>query len=67
MELAIGRMRQNAQLTRPDIAVFTNIAPAHLEFHHDLATVARRKSAIFAGMPPGGVAILNADMAELPQ
>lgn len=67
MELAIGRMRQNAQLTRPDIAVFTNIAPAHLEFHHDLATVAQRKSAIFAGMPPGGVAILNADMAELPQ
>lgn len=66
MELAIGRMRQNAQLTRPDIAVFTNIAAAHLEFHHDLATVARRKSAIFAGMAPGGVVILNADMAELP-
>lgn len=67
MELAIGRMQQNAALTRPDIAVFTNIAPAHLEFHHDLATVARRKSAIFAGMAPGGVAILNADMAELPR
>lgn len=67
MELAIGRMKQNALLTRPDIAVFTNIAPAHLEFHHDLATVARRKSAIFAGMAPGGVAILNADMAELQQ
>ncbi|KQN06679.1 glutamate ligase [Sphingobium sp. Leaf26] len=66
MEMAIGRMKQNALLTRPDIAVFTNIAPAHLEFHHDLATVARRKSAIFAGMAPGSVAILNANMAEQP-
>ncbi|SEJ60808.1 UDP-N-acetylmuramoyl-tripeptide--D-alanyl-D-alanine ligase [Sphingobium sp. AP50] len=66
MEMAIGRMKQNAQLTRPDIAVFTNIAAAHLEFHRDLATVARRKSAIFEGMTPGGTAILNADMAELP-
>lgn len=65
MELAIGRMRQNAMLTRPNVAVFTNIAAAHLEYHRDLATVARRKSAIFAGMAPGGVAILNADMAEL--
>ncbi|MEC3950782.1 UDP-N-acetylmuramoyl-tripeptide--D-alanyl-D-alanine ligase [Sphingobium sp. HWE2-09] len=67
MELAIGRMRQNALLTRPDVAVFTNIAPAHLEYHHDLATVARRKSAMFEGMAPGSVAILNADMAELPR
>ena len=65
MELAIGRMKQNAALARPDIAVFTNIAPAHLEFHHDLATVARRKSAIFEGMAAGGTVILNADMAEL--
>ncbi|MEC3910177.1 UDP-N-acetylmuramoyl-tripeptide--D-alanyl-D-alanine ligase [Sphingobium sp. CR2-8] len=65
MELAIGRMRQNAMLTRPDIAVFTNIAAAHLEYHHDLTTVARRKSAIFQGMAPGGVAILNADMQQL--
>lgn len=67
MELAIGRMQQNALLTRPDVAVFTNIAPAHLEFHHDLSTVARRKSKIFAGMASGGVAILNADMMELPR
>ena len=65
MELAIGRMKQNAILTRPDIAVFTNIAAAHLEYHHDLATVARRKGAIFEGMAPGAIAILNADMAQL--
>jgi UDP-N-acetylmuramyl pentapeptide synthase len=64
LEMAIGRMRQNALLARPDIALFTNIAPAHLEYHRDLSTVARRKAAIFEGMGPGSVAILNADMAE---
>lgn len=64
LELAIGRMARNARLTRPDIAIFTNILPAHLEYHGDLATVASRKSAIFDGMAPGGTAVLNRDMAE---
>jgi UDP-N-acetylmuramoyl-tripeptide--D-alanyl-D-alanine ligase len=64
LELAIGRMARNARLTRPDIAIFTNILPAHLEYHRDLATVATRKSAIFEGMTAGGAAILNRDMAE---
>src|SRR5690606_2342706 len=64
LELAIGRMAQNSRLTRPDVAIFTNILPAHLEYHRDLATIARRKSAIFEGMRPGGVAVLNREMAE---
>ena len=64
LELAIGRMAQNSRLTRPDVAIFTNILPAHLEYHRDLATIARRKSAIFAGMRPGSVAVLNREMAE---
>ncbi|WP_317153187.1 Mur ligase family protein [Sphingopyxis indica] len=64
LELAIGRMARNARLTRPDIAIFTNILPAHLEYHGDLATVAGRKSAIFEGMAPGGTAVLNREMAE---
>ncbi|MEC9067209.1 MAG: Mur ligase family protein [Pseudomonadota bacterium] len=64
LELAIGRMAQNSRLARPDVAIFTNVLPAHLEFHRDLATIARRKSAIFSGMSPGGVAVLNRDMAE---
>ncbi|MFC6623053.1 UDP-N-acetylmuramoyl-tripeptide--D-alanyl-D-alanine ligase [Novosphingobium panipatense] len=64
LELAIGRMEQNARLASPDIAIFTNILPAHLEYHRDLATIAARKSRIFSGMKPGGIAILNRDMAE---
>ncbi|MGK6319259.1 Mur ligase family protein [Sphingomonas sp. DT-204] len=64
LELAIGRMRHNAQLVRPDVVVFTNILPAHLEHRRDLRTVAERKSAVFNGMAPGSTAILNCDMAE---
>lgn len=62
LELAIGRMAQTTRLARTNVAVFTNILPAHLEFHRDLQTVAARKSAIFDGMEPGGTAILNRDM-----
>lgn len=64
LELAIGRMRQNAALARPDVAVFTDIAPAHLEYHGDLATIARRKARIFEGMGAGGLVVLNHDMPE---
>lgn len=64
MEMAIGRMQQNALLVRPHVAVFTNIAAAHLEYHGTTAEVARRKSRIFEGMDEGGVAVLNRDMDE---
>lgn len=62
LEMAIGRMRQNTQLAQPDVAVFTNILPAHLEYHRDTRTIAERKSRIFEGMRTGAVAILNRDM-----
>jgi UDP-N-acetylmuramoyl-tripeptide--D-alanyl-D-alanine ligase len=67
LEMAIGRMRQNAQLARPDIALFTNILPAHLEYHHNTQTIAERKSRIFEGMRSGGVAILNREMLHWDQ
>lgn len=64
IELAIGRMRQSAVLARPDVAIFTNVLPAHLGEKASLADIARTKSQIFLGMPAGGVAILNRDMLE---
>lgn len=67
LEMAIGKMAQNTRIARPNVAIFTNILPAHLEFHGDLATIAARKSRIFAGMAPGSTAILNRDMAEWEQ
>ncbi|NMG72466.1 UDP-N-acetylmuramoyl-tripeptide--D-alanyl-D-alanine ligase [Parazoarcus communis] len=64
MEMAIGRMQQNAELVRPHVGVVTNIAAAHLEHHGTTAEVARRKSRIFSAMDDDGVAVLNRDMAE---
>lgn len=64
LELAVGRMAQSAALARPDVAIFTNILPAHLEFHTSLTEIARRKSRMFLGMNRGAVAVLNRGMDE---
>lgn len=62
LEMAVGRMPINAELVRPHIALVTGIAPAHLEYHGTLENLARKKSAIFGSMAPGGHAVLSRDM-----
>jgi len=47
---------------RPDIALITTIAPAHIEHFASLAAIADAKGEIFSGVQPGGVAILNRDV-----
>lgn len=64
LEMAIGRMGISARMARPHVAVFTNILPAHLRETKTLADIAQTKSAIFTGMAPGDVAVLNRDMNE---
>ena len=64
LEMGIGRMEQSSALVRPDVALFTTIAPAHLEYHKTLQGVASRKSRIFLGMKPGALAVLNREMPE---
>ncbi|PYE23892.1 UDP-N-acetylmuramoyl-tripeptide--D-alanyl-D-alanine ligase [Rhizobium sp. PP-CC-3A-592] len=64
LEMAVGRMAKSARLVRPDIAVVTNIYPAHLTNGKTIADIARTKSAIVSGMAPGSVLVLNRDMAE---
>lgn len=64
LELAVGRMRQSALMARPDVAVFTNVLPAHLGAVSSVRDIAIAKSHIFAGMASGGVAVLNRDMRE---
>lgn len=66
MEMAVGDMARNTRLVRPDVAVFTNVGPAHLKYHHSVAEIARKKSLMFGGMLPGSVAVLNRDMNEWP-
>jgi UDP-N-acetylmuramyl pentapeptide synthase len=52
----------NSELVRPHIAIVTGLAPAHLEYHGTLENLARKKSAIFRSMAPGGHAVLCRDM-----
>ena len=61
-----GEIALLTRLTEPTIAAVTNAAPAHLEGVGSLAGVAEAKGEIFAGLPVGGVAILNSDDYFLP-
>jgi UDP-N-acetylmuramoyl-tripeptide--D-alanyl-D-alanine ligase len=55
-------IRPLARMVKPHAAVVTTVGPVHTENFADGETgVARAKAEIFAGLEPGGVAILNAD------
>ncbi|MDB5445636.1 MAG: murF [Phenylobacterium sp.] len=55
-------IRPLARLVRPHAAVVTTVGPVHTEnFPDGEAGVARAKAEVFAGLEPGGVALLNAD------
>jgi UDP-N-acetylmuramoyl-tripeptide--D-alanyl-D-alanine ligase len=57
----LGEIAHLSQITKPDIALITNIAPAHLEGFGSIERVAEAKSEIFLGLAPDGVAIINGD------
>jgi UDP-N-acetylmuramoyl-tripeptide--D-alanyl-D-alanine ligase len=46
---------------RPEIAIITTVAPAHLEFFASVEGIADAKAEIFEGLPKDGIAILNRD------
>src|SRR6476469_281756 len=56
-----GEIRALGELAHHDLAVVTAVAPVHLEFFESLAEIARAKYEIIETLPPGGVAVLNAD------
>jgi len=56
-----GEMRRLTHMVRPNIAVFTVIGDAHLEFLGDREGVMRAKGEIFEGMDARGLAVLNGD------
>lgn len=60
----VGHIAALAAVIRPDVAVITNVGPAHLEMFGDLATVRRAKWELVETLPPTGVAVLpSADPA----
>ncbi len=60
-----GEITPLSQMVRPEIAVITAIAPAHIGYLGSLEAIAGAKAEIFAGMEPGGLAVINADHGQL--
>lgn len=60
-----GEMSVLASMARPDIAVFTVIGHAHLEFLHDLDGVFKAKTEMLDFMSPDGIVIINGDDEKL--
>ncbi|WP_322865402.1 UDP-N-acetylmuramoyl-tripeptide--D-alanyl-D-alanine ligase [Aquicoccus sp. G2-2] len=58
-----GEIAPLAKLTRPDVVMITTVAAAHMEAFENIEGIAREKAAIMDGLTPGGVAVLNADVA----
>ena len=56
-----GEIDYLTHIACPQIAILNNAGAAHLEGFGDIAGVARAKGEIFAGLPEGGIAIINAD------
>ncbi|RIA47066.1 UDP-N-acetylmuramoyl-tripeptide--D-alanyl-D-alanine ligase [Hephaestia caeni] len=56
-----GELAALTRLVRPHIAIVTAIAPAHTAFFPDEAAIADAKGEIFAGLEPGGTAIIPYD------
>ncbi|MCB1313047.1 MAG: UDP-N-acetylmuramoyl-tripeptide--D-alanyl-D-alanine ligase [Sedimentitalea sp.] len=61
-----GEIAPLARMARPHVAMITTVAPAHLEAFDSLEGIAREKASIFEGLEPGGVAVLNGDLATTP-
>ncbi|MDO1559747.1 UDP-N-acetylmuramoyl-tripeptide--D-alanyl-D-alanine ligase [Brevundimonas sp. 2R-24] len=59
---APGEIAPLSRLVQPHVAVITTVGPVHIEaFADGEAGIAREKASIVEGLPPGGLAVLNAD------
>ncbi|MBU3001132.1 UDP-N-acetylmuramoyl-tripeptide--D-alanyl-D-alanine ligase [Roseovarius nubinhibens] len=61
-----GEIAPLARLARPHVAMVTTVAAAHLEAFENIEGIAREKAAIFEGLEPGGIAVVNADLDTTP-
>ena len=61
-----GEIAPLARMARPDVALITTIAAAHLEAFESIDGIAHEKAAIMDGLGAGGIAVLNADVDQIP-
>jgi UDP-N-acetylmuramoyl-tripeptide--D-alanyl-D-alanine ligase len=62
-----GEIDALTRQVRPHVAVITAIAPAHIENLGSMEAIADAKAEIFAGLEPGGVAVIPADSEHFVQ
>jgi UDP-N-acetylmuramoyl-tripeptide--D-alanyl-D-alanine ligase len=56
-----GEISELTKMIKPDIAIITNVAEAHLEFFDSVTDIADAKCEIFEGLSKNGIAIINRD------
>lgn len=60
-----GELGEISRLGKPQVALFTNVRPVHLESFGTLEAVAEAKSELLEGLTSGGLVVANADDAEV--
>ncbi|WP_292286883.1 UDP-N-acetylmuramoyl-tripeptide--D-alanyl-D-alanine ligase [Marivita sp.] len=58
-----GEIAPLSRMARPDVALLTTVAPAHLEAFESIEGIAHEKASIFEGLQPDGTAVFNGDVA----
>lgn len=56
-----GEIAPLSRLARPHVAVITNVESVHSAYFDSIEDIADAKAEVFAGVEPGGVAVLNRD------
>src|SRR3984957_12778781 len=59
-----GEIAPLVKLVRPQVAIITTVEAGHLEFFSGIEAIADAKAEIFAGLEPGGTAVLNRDNSQ---
>ena len=62
-----GEIAPLSNLARPDVAIITTIARAHVGNLGSIEAIADEKASIMRGLVPGGIAVLPADSPWLPR
>jgi UDP-N-acetylmuramoyl-tripeptide--D-alanyl-D-alanine ligase len=57
----VGEIERLVEISRPEVGVVLAVHPTHLERAGSLDRIAQAKSELPAGLPPDGLAVLNAD------
>jgi UDP-N-acetylmuramoyl-tripeptide--D-alanyl-D-alanine ligase len=60
-----GEIAEMAGNVRPDVGVYTNIGPVHIEFFGTIEKIAAAKRELLENLAPNGTVILNADSEQV--